>query len=43
MIKKLSAEHQEIEKIADAYFGIKIWTLFHTLKNKQNKHLLALR
>jgi hypothetical protein len=40
MIKKLGAAHQEI---ADAYFEIKNWTLFHTKKNKQNKHLLALR
>jgi hypothetical protein len=30
MIKKLSAAHQEIEIIADAYFEIKKWTLFHT-------------
>ncbi len=43
MIKKLSAAHQEIEIIDDAYFEIKNWTLFHTQKNKQNKHLLALR
>jgi hypothetical protein len=34
MIKKLSASHQEIKIIADAYFEIKNWTLFHTLKNE---------
>jgi hypothetical protein len=30
MIKKLSASHQEIKIIADAYSEIKNWTLFHT-------------
>jgi hypothetical protein len=30
MIKKLCASHQEIEIIANAYFEIKNWTLFHT-------------
>ena len=35
MIKKLSASHLEIQIIANAYFELKNWTLFHTQKNKK--------